>query len=104
MGGDWVVYAVFEKLTNVIPGDQPKPEGYKTVTFDLDGKGTTDDLTTCYVDPTVVVTLEAPSVVANTGLKHTGWNKLLIGKFGKKYNYKGYRSENERPYKGGYTA
>ena len=79
--GDWTVYAVYEKLENVVPGDQEKPEGYVTITFDLDGKGTTDDPAKCYVKKDTEVTFEAPHVVANTGLRHTGWDKPLKGTF-----------------------
>ena len=81
VSGDWTVYAVYEKLENVVPGDQEKPEGYVTITFDLDGKGTTDDPAKCYVKKDTEVTFEAPHVVANTGLRHTGWDKPLKGTF-----------------------
>ena len=65
----------------MVPGDQEKPEGYVTITFDLDGKGTTDDPAKCYVKKDTEVTFEAPHVVANTGLRHTGWDKPLKGTF-----------------------
>ena len=49
--------------------------------FDLDGKGTTSDPVKCHVKKNTDVTAIAPNVVANTGLRHTGWNKPLKGKF-----------------------
>ena len=81
VSGDWTVYAVYEKPENVVPGDQEKPEGYVTITFDLDGKGTTSDPVKCHVKKNTDVTAIAPNVVANTGFRHTGWNKPLKGKF-----------------------
>ena len=35
----------------------------------------------CYVKKDTEVTVEAPQVVANTGLRHTGWDKPLKGTF-----------------------
>ena len=51
------------------------------LTFDLDGKGTTSDPVKCHVKKNTDVTATAPNVVANTGFRHTGWNKPLKGKF-----------------------
>ena len=81
VGGNWIVYAVYEKVENVTPGDQPKPEGYVTVIFDFDGKGTSEDMLKFHVDPNKNVNLEAPEVTPNPGLKFTGWNKRTQGKF-----------------------
>ena len=52
-----------------------------TVTFDLDGKGTSEDMLKFHVDPNKNVNLEAPEVTPNPGLKFTGWNKRTQGKF-----------------------
>ena len=35
VSGDWTVYAVYEKLENVVPGDQEKPEGYVTIMIEI---------------------------------------------------------------------
>ncbi len=52
---------------DVIPVPNPsnppeKPEGYVTITFDLDGKGTTTDTRVFFVNPNKDVTLTPPTV------------------------------------------
>ena len=36
---DTTITALYDKLADVVPGDQDKPNGYSTVVFDLDDKG-----------------------------------------------------------------
>ncbi|MGI5949070.1 S-layer homology domain-containing protein [Peptoniphilus sp.] len=74
---------VTEKTPDIVPGTEEKPDGYVTVTFDLDGKGTTIDSTSFHVNPNKEVSLTAPKVTANTGYKFTGWDKGLKGTFKK---------------------
>ena len=74
---------------DVIPVPDPsnppeKPEGYLTVTFDLDGKGTTSDTRVFFVNPNKKVKITAPTV---TGIgnyeQKTGdeaWNPKFVTK------------------------
>ena len=66
--------AQYTTVKDVVPGTDPetkkpndKPVGYKTVTFDLDGKGTTENETVFYVNPEKEVTLTAPTVTGKDG-------------------------------------
>ena len=66
--------AQYTTVKDVVPGTDPetkkpndKPVGYKTVTFDLDGKGTTENETVFYVNPKKEVTLTAPTVTGKDG-------------------------------------
>ena len=76
-----VIKAQYNEKDDVIPGSQEKPDGYVTVTFDLDGKGTSSDELSYHVNPNKDVTLTAPIVKANTGYEFTGWDTALTGKF-----------------------
>ena len=78
---DTTIKALYDDVDDIVGGTEPKPEGYSTVTFDLDGKGTSTDPLKFYVNPEKTVTLTAPSVKPNEGLKHTGWDKGLTGEF-----------------------
>ena len=40
---DYNIVATYDDIPNVVPGTEPKPDGYSTITFDLDGKGDTMD-------------------------------------------------------------
>ena len=74
---------VYEKLEDIIKDNTPdtdddKPDGYKTVTFLPGDHGTLDGTTKYYVNPKAGKTLanvDKPTVTANKGFKHTGWDK-----------------------------
>lgn len=75
--------AQYDEISAVIPGtdsgtQEPneKPDGYVTVKFDLDGKGTTTDETVYYINPkaTNITGVKAPNVTANTGYKFKSWD------------------------------
>lgn len=80
--------AQYTKVDDVVNGHDgdgnvvPKPDGYKTVTFDLDGKGTTTNETVFYVNPEKEVTLKAPAVTGKDGYTpKTGdeaWNPKFV--------------------------
>ena len=82
---DTTVTATYKALPDVIPGSQDKPEGYVTVTFAKGEHGSLSGETSQHVNPTKVVDLKtlAPKVTADTGFKHTGWDKELKAKFDK---------------------
>ncbi|MBS5915279.1 MAG: hypothetical protein KIB49_00545 [Clostridiales bacterium] len=67
--------AQYTKVDDVVNGHDengnvvPKPDGYKTVTFDLDGKGTTTNETVFYVNPEKEVILTAPTVTGKGDYK-----------------------------------
>ena len=74
---------------DVIPVPDPenppkKPEGYVTVKFDLDGKGTTNDVKEFYVNPNKEVEITAPTVTGINNYKQkTGdnaWNPTFSTK------------------------
>ena len=74
---------------DVIPVPDPsnppdKPEGYVTVTFDLDGKGTTTDTKEFYVNPNKEVEITAPTVTGINNYKQkTGddaWSPKFVAK------------------------
>ncbi|MBS4872469.1 MAG: S-layer homology domain-containing protein [Peptoniphilus sp. oral taxon 375] len=70
-----VITAQFNKIGDVVPGDQTKPEGYVSVTFEKGDHGELSGTTSYWVKPEVEVTVEAPSVKAKTGYKFTNWDK-----------------------------
>ena len=82
---DTTITATYEALPDVIPGSQDKPEGYVTVTFAKGDHGKLEGETSQHVNPTKITDLKtlAPKVTADTGFKHTGWNKALKAKFDK---------------------
>ena len=70
-----VITAQFNKIGDVVPGDKAQPAGYVKVVFDKGEHGTLTGTTSYWVKPDVEVTVEAPSVKANTGYKFTNWDK-----------------------------
>ena len=70
-----VITAQFNEIGNVVPGDKPQPAGYVKVIFDKGEHGELSGTTSYWVKPEVEVTVEAPSVKANTGFKFTKWDK-----------------------------
>ena len=90
---DLTYIAQYTDGDDVIPVPDPsnppeKPDGYVTVTFDLDGKGTTTDTRVFFVNPNKDVTLTAPTVTGIGDYKQkTGddaWNPKFVTKA--KYN------------------
>ena len=72
-----VINAKFNEIGNVVPGDKNKPAGYVKVIFDKGEHGELSGTTSYWVKPEVEVTVEAPSVKANTGYKFTNWDKKI---------------------------
>ena len=70
-----VITAQFNKIGDVVPGDKAQPAGYIKVIFDKGEHGELSGTTSYWVKPEVEVTVEAPSVKANTGYKFTKWDK-----------------------------
>ena len=83
--GDITVTAKSTKLSPVVPekdehgNTNPKPTGYKEVTFvikDEDiGKGSITGVNKFYVNPTEYVTINPPTTKANTGFEFGAWDK-----------------------------
>lgn len=81
---DIVVTAKGTKLDNVIPEKDKngktneKPEGYKEVTFVVKtedaSKGSIEGVTKFYVNPKEYVTINPPSIKANTGYEFGAWS------------------------------
>ena len=74
---DTTVKGNFKKLEDIVSGDNPKPEGYITVTFDKGDHGKLTGKTVYYVNPKAnktIADLGKPKVTAETGYKFTGWN------------------------------
>ena len=108
---DITVTAQYESIDDVIPKDKPtggendKPEGYITVTFDKGAHGELEGNTTFYINPNKAVMLEdkAPTIKPNTGYTSAGWdtsiNKAIQYKDGDKitalYNEPGNISETK---------
>ena len=80
---DTTVKGTFSKLEDIIPAtdDNPKPDGYVTVTFDKGEHGTKiDGQRVYYVNPKANITLGdknivKPIVSPETGWKTNGWDK-----------------------------
>lgn len=70
-----VITAQFNKIGDVVPGDKAQPAGYVKVIFDKGEHGELSGTTSYWIKPEVEVTVEAPSVKANTGYKFTKWDK-----------------------------
>ena len=74
------ITAQYEALGNIIPGDQTKPDGYVTVTFDKGDHGTLSGTTVYYVNPNANPTKKLadittkPTVKAETGYKFIKWD------------------------------
>ena len=73
----------FNGLKDIIPNKNPdgtenkKPEGYKTVTFVIEGQGGSfvkDEVTVYYVNPAEKVTVPQPQTLAETGYKFDKWD------------------------------
>ena len=86
---DAIYTAQYTDGQDVIPVPDPtnppeKPEGYVTVKFDLDGKGTTTDTKEFYVNPNKEVEITAPTVTGKDGYTpKTGddaWNPKFVTK------------------------
>ena len=108
---DLTVNAKYTPIDDVIPKEKPdggeneKPEGYITVTFDKGKHGTLTGNTVFYVNPNKAVVLEekAPTVNANKGYTFARWDtsieKAIQFKDGDKitalYNEPGNISETE---------
>ena len=83
---DTTITALYDKLDNIIPEDQEKPDGYIEVKFAA-VNGTLSGTKTYYVNPneTVDLTSEANGLAKepNVGYKTEGsWNESPKGKFG----------------------
>ena len=86
---DAIYTAQYTDGQDVIPVPDPtnppeKPDGYVTVKFDLDGKGTTTDTVEFYVNPNKEVEITAPTVTGKDGYTpKTGddaWNPKFVTK------------------------
>ena len=76
------ITASFNQIKDVIPktknDDSEKPEGYKTVTFVIEGKGgkiVDGETITYFVDPNRQVRIQPPTTNADTGYKFNAWDK-----------------------------
>lgn len=69
---DTTVKGNFKKLEDIVSGDNPKPEGYITVTFDKGDHGKLTGKTVYYVNPKAgktIANLTKPTVSTETGWK-----------------------------------
>ena len=76
------IVAQFNEIKAVIPktrdDDSEKREGYKTVTFVIEGKGgeiAANETIVYYVDPNREVTINPPKTVAATGYEFDAWDQ-----------------------------
>ena len=76
------ITASFNQIKDVIPktksDDSEKPEGYKTVTFVIEGEGgkiVDGETITYFVDPNRQVRIQPPTTNAETGYKFNAWDK-----------------------------
>ena len=76
------INASFNPEKAVVPktktDDSEKPAGFKTVTFEINGKGgkiVAGETKTYFVDPNSEVTIDPPAIEAETGYTFVGWNK-----------------------------
>nr|WP_162272125.1 Cna B-type domain-containing protein [Anaerococcus mediterraneensis] len=82
---DITVTAQYKPIDDVIPKDKPtggeneKPDGYITVTFEKGANGELEGNTTFYVNPNKAVVLEdkAPTIKPNTGYTSAGWDTSI---------------------------
>ncbi|WP_294985687.1 S-layer homology domain-containing protein [uncultured Fenollaria sp.] len=89
---DATYIAQYKDGDDVIPVPDPsnppeKPEGYVTVTFDLDGKGTTTDTKEFYVNPNKEVEITAPTVKGINNYEQKTGNDAWSPKFVAKAKY-----------------
>lgn len=75
------ITANFNELKSVIPktkdDESEKPDGYVTVTFEIEGQGgliAQGETKTYFVKPNTDVTVPQPKTLANTGYKFKEWN------------------------------
>ncbi|AVM67300.1 hypothetical protein C3V37_05410 [Peptostreptococcaceae bacterium oral taxon 929] len=80
---DKTIEASFNGLKDVIPktktDESEKPDGYVTVTFEIEGKGGSiapKETTVYYVKPNTKVTIDTPKTIAKTGYKFNNWEAL----------------------------
>lgn len=78
---DAIITGSFNGLKDVIPktkdDDSEKPDGYKTVTFVIEGQGgkiADKEVTVYYVNPAKDVTVPQPKTQADTGYKFEKWD------------------------------
>ena len=79
------VTAKYDQIDDVIPktnqqgGENEKPEGYITVTFEKGANGELEGNTIFYVNPNKAVVLEdkAPTIKPNTGYTSAGWDTSI---------------------------
>ena len=76
------ITASFNQIKDVIPktkdNDSEKPNGYVTVTFEIEGEGgkiVDGETITYFVDPNRQVTIQPPTTNADTGYKFNAWDK-----------------------------
>ena len=73
------ITAGYEKQNDIISGNEKKPEGYITVTFDKGDHGTLSGTTVYYVNPTAGKKLSditpKPTVTPETGYKFNKWDR-----------------------------
>ena len=76
------ITASFNQIKDVIPktkdDDTEKPEGYKTVTFVIEGEGgkiVDGETINYFVDPNREVTIQPPQTIAETGYEFNAWDK-----------------------------
>ena len=84
--------AQYTEGKDVIPVQDPtnppeKPNGYVTVKFDLDGKGTTSDTKEFYVNPNKEVEITAPTVTGIGDYKQKAGDDAWSPKFVKRAKY-----------------
>ena len=75
-----IIEASFNGLKYVIPktDDSEKPDGYVTVTFEIEGKGGSiapKETTVYYVKPNTDVTVPQPKTIPETGYEFDKWDK-----------------------------
>ena len=76
------ITASFNQIKDVIPktksDDSEKPNGYVTVTFEIEGEGgkiVDGETINYFVDPNREVTIQPPTTNADTGYKFNAWDK-----------------------------
>ena len=76
---DITVTAQYTSIADIVPGGEPKPEGYITVTFEKGNHGTLEGTTVYYVNPNKAVVLKdkAPRIKPDTGYKSAGWDTTI---------------------------
>lgn len=82
--GNTTIKGAFTPLSDVVPGDKAKPEGYKTVTFKADANGSLSGTTIYYVNPnkSVDLTTQAEGIAKNpkVGFAEGTWSEAISTK------------------------